>query len=137
MIIKTHNRVVQSKYCWKNPLMRQYVTWLFCGCVSKYAKLLRKPDTESQNINLCTVDLYFFNIMIKSTMTAQPSNDSVEKLRWTYKITLHRWGSFGHRAHSRVSVTLLSCVMIFWFKFAVNKKYEYKCTYCSFFCEIT
>ena len=54
--------------------------WLFCGCASKNAKLLRKADTESQNINLCTVYLYFFSIMIKSAMTAQPNNDSEEEV---------------------------------------------------------
>ena len=50
------------------------------GCVNNIAKLLKKLDTESQNITLCVVDLYFFSIMIKSTMTAQPTHDSEEKV---------------------------------------------------------
>ena len=54
--------------------------WLLCGCASSSIKLLRKPDTESQNINFCMLDLYFLSTMIKSTMTAQPTNDSEEEV---------------------------------------------------------
>ena len=54
--------------------------WLLCGCASSSIKLLRKPDTESQNFNFCMLDLYFLSTMIKSTMTAQPTDDSEEEV---------------------------------------------------------
>ena len=44
-------------------------------------KLLRKLDSKKQNINFCVIDLYFFSIMIKPAMTAQPINDNEEKVR--------------------------------------------------------
>lgn len=49
-------------------------------CVDNNIKLLSKPDTESQNVNLCVVDFYFLSIMIKPATATQPINDSEEKV---------------------------------------------------------
>ena len=73
--------------------------WLLCGCASSSIKLLRKPDTESQNINFCMLDLYFLSTMIKSTMTAQPTNDSEEEVlkKKNFMAPFYGWGSTASR----------------------------------------